>query len=141
MKVNDMNTTELLNKLQQTTDIKSFLSQYEHEYLTYSVSTLLGELAEQKKLSVATIARQSGQGEYVYKVFRGERKPSRDIVISIAIGMTLTLAETQLFLRVAKFSALDPRDKRDSVIIYGIKEALPIEKLNDLLYEMQELTL
>lgn len=136
-----ISTTELLNKIYQAEDMKQFLEEYEPEFMTVSFSEMLNELANRKDLSVASIARNSGQGDYVYKVFHGERKPSRDIVIAIAIGMYLSFNETQLLLRVAKLAALDPRDKRDSVIIYGIKEELTIERLNDLLYDVEEKTM
>ena len=135
-----INTTQLLHKLCQAEDIKEFLSAYEQEFLTLSLPELLRELAAEKRLSVAAIVKRSGQGDYVYKVFQGERKPSRDIVLAMAVGMALTVNEAQLLLRVAKQAALDPRDKRDSVIIYALKETLPMEKLNDLLYELGEKT-
>lgn len=135
-----INTTQLLHNLCQAEDIKEFLSAYEQEFLTLSLPELLRELAAEKRLSVAAIVKRSGQGDYVYKVFQGERKPSRDIVLAMAVGMTLTVNEAQLLLRVAKQAALDPRDKRDSVIIYALKETLPMEKLNDLLYELGEKT-
>ena len=137
----NINTAELLNKICDTDDIKGFLNEYEQEFMNVTLSELLNELAGRSDMSVAAISRRSGQGDYVYKVFHGERKPSRDIILAIAVGMNLCLNEAQLLLRVAKMASLDPRDKRDSVIIYGIKERLAIEKLNDLLYELDEKTL
>ena len=92
-------------------------------------------------MSLAQVANQSGQGEYVYKVFRGERRPSRDVVLAIAFGMQLCVEETQLLLRISKLAVLDPRDKRDSVILYSLKERHTVAQANDLLYEMHEQTL
>lgn len=136
----NISTTELLNRLTQTSDINTFVDEYEKEFMTLSGTDLLNELLIDKKLSMAEIVKRSGQSDYVYKVFRGERKPSRDILIAIAVGMVLSVDETQLLLRVSKLAALDPRDKRDSVIIYGLKEELEIAKINDLLYELGEPT-
>lgn len=136
----NISTTELLNRLTQTNDINTFVDEYEKEFMTLSGTELLNELLADKKLSLAEVVKRSGQSDYVYKVFRGERKPSRDILIAIAVGMGLSVDETQLLLRVSKLAALDPRDKRDSVIIYGLKEELEIVKINDLLYELGEPT-
>lgn len=136
----NISTTELLNRLTQTSDINTFVDEYEKEFMTLSGTEFLNELLTDKKLSLAEVVKRSGQSDYVYKVFRGERKPSRDILIAIAVGMGLSVDQTQLLLRVSKLAALDPRDRRDSVIIYGLKEELEIAKLNDLLYELDEPT-
>ena len=136
----NISTTELLNRLTQTNDINTFVDEYEKEFMTLSGTEFLNELLTDKKLSLAEVVKRSGQSDYVYKVFRGERKPSRDILIAIAVGMGLSVDETQLLLRVSKLAVLDPRDRRDSVIIYGLKEELEIAKINDLLYELDEPT-
>lgn len=136
-----ISTTELLNRLTKSDDVKQFIDKYENEFLELSFTEFLNELLVKNDLSLSTVVKRSGQSDYVYKVFRGERKPSRDITLAIAIGMSLTLDETQLLLRVAKLAALDPRDKRDSVIIYGLNEKLEIVQINDLLYELNEATL
>ena len=136
-----VNTTQLLNDLCQAKDIKAFLAEKDGEFLSVSLCELLNELAARYDMSVAEVARRSGQGEYVYKVFQGKRNPSRDILFAVAVGMGLTLAETQMLLRVAKLAAPDPRDKRDSVMIYAINEKLGVDALNELLYELQEKTL
>lgn len=136
-----ISTTELLNRLTKSDDITQFLDENEGEFLNISCAELLNELLAQKNMTTAEVAKRSGQSDYVYKVFRGERKPSRDIMISIAIGMSMSVNETQLLLRVSKLARLDPRDKRDSVILYGLKEQVDYIKINELLYDLGEPTL
>ena len=136
-----ISTTELLNQLTKADDVKQFIDKYKSEFLALTCTEFLNELLVKNDLSLSAVVKRSGQSDYVYKVFRGERKPSRDIMISIAVGMCLTLNEAQLLLRIAKLAALDPRDKRDSVIIYGINERLDAAEINDLLYELNEATL
>lgn len=137
----NIDTKELLNNLCMAEDIKAFIEDYGEEFLNISFPELLNQMSVQKGMNVAEVAKKSRQGDYVYKVFRGERKPSRDIVLTISVGMELSLKETQLLLRVAKMAALDPRDRRDSILIYGLKEKLGVDRLNDLLYEIEEKTL
>ncbi len=136
-----MDTKELLHHLSKAHNIGTFLSEFENEFHQLSCKEFINGIIQQKQLSIASIARKSGHGDYVYKVINGERTPSRDVLISIAIGMGLSFEETQLLLRIAKAATLDPRDRRDSVIIYGIQKQFNIDKLNDLLYEMQQQTL
>jgi len=136
-----LNTTQLLNKLSSATDIKAFISEYEQEFRNITWQEFLNDLISEKKISPADVAKRSGQGEYVYKVIRGERKPSRDVCIAVSIGMGLSLDESQLLLRVFKWAILDPRDKRDSIIMYSLKEKHTIEQANDLLYDMEQQTL
>lgn len=131
-------TKELINNLQADTNLDEYFSVYEKEFYNATGKDILNELLVIRNLRVGDVAKKSGQGEYVYKVFNGERKPSRDILISISVGMQLTLEETQLLLRVMKYAVLDPRDKRDSIIIFGIKSGYDICRLNDLLNERNE---
>lgn len=134
-------TSELLHHLIDSKDIKKFIDDYETEFLNVTCSEFLQNYIEQKHLSISSVCRNSGQGDYVYKVISGQRKPSRDVIAAIAVGMGITLDETQLLLRISKFAVLDPRDKRDSIIIYGIKEHKNIMELNELLYDMNAETL
>ena len=101
-----IDTTELLHKLSTAKDIKFFLNEYKQEFRSISFSEFLNDIIYDKELTPAEVAKKSGQGEYVYKVIRGERKPSRDVIIAIAVGMTLSLDETQLLLRIAKWAML-----------------------------------
>jgi len=137
----NIDTKQLLNKISQTKDIQRFIEQYDEEFLHISPIEYLKEILAQKNMTPSEVAKRSGQGEYVYKVFRGERKPSRDVLIAIGIGMQLSIEEMQKILRSARSAQLDPRDKRDSIILYSFKEKQTIEQLNDLLYELQQPTL
>lgn len=137
----NISTTELLNRLKKSDDLAKFIEDNKNEFSELSCTELLNEMLVDKKTSLAKVAKASGQGDYVYKVFQGKRKPSRDIVIAISIGMELSIDETQFLLRISKLAALDPRDKRDSAILYGLKEQLDINRINDLLFELNEATL
>ncbi len=132
----ELNTVQLLNKLSQTENIKEFLKEYEPEFLSLSLRDFLNDTLAHKNLTVAEVSKNSGQGEYVYKVFSGERKPSRDVLIGIAFGLKLSFNETQLLLRIAKTAVLDVRDKWDSAVIYALNEGKNFLQLNDLLFEL-----
>ena len=77
----NIETKELLNKLVKENDINTFFSKNEGEFLTMDFKSFINDLLAQKELRLADVVRDSGQGEYVYKVFNGTSKPSRNIII------------------------------------------------------------
>jgi len=134
-------TEDLLNNLKTAKDVESFLKIHEKQFINETTSGYLNRMLELKNTSIASVAKDSGIGEYVYKVFRGDRSASRDILTAIAFSMKLSLEETQLLLRISKFAILDSRNKRDSVIIYGITHNLTVFETDDLLEEQNMITI
>lgn len=134
-------TEELLNLIQKASDIEYYIKENESEMLSLSLDVYLSKLLEEKNLKIADVMAKSEQGDYIYKVFKNQRKASRDILISIAIGMELDINQTQKLLRISKNARLDPREKRDSVIIYAITNNIPVCELNEILYDIGERTL
>lgn len=134
-------TEELLNKIKESTDVEAFVRENEQVFLCVSPEEYLNRMMEKKGLRVADIAERSGQGDYVYKVFSGRRKASRDVLLAVCFGMNLSFDEAQALLRSAAFARLDPRNKRDSVIIYGLCHGAGVDEVNDILFELGESTL
>lgn len=134
-------TEELLNQINETTDIKAFLTDNSSEFLEKNLTELLNDYLAESNLSIAQIAVASAQGDYIYKVFQGKRKASRDVILSISIGMQLSIEKTQTLLRSADIALLDPRKQKDSIIIYAINHHLSIMQLNDILYDVLQITL
>ena len=91
---------------------------------------------------VAELARRSGISEvYLHQVFAGRRIPSRDRLLCICIGLSLTLEETQRMLTQGSYALLYPRTKRDAIISYGLVHQLPLQEINDKLFAEQEKSL
>lgn len=134
-------TEELLNRIKESADAGDFVRENEAAFLRVSLDDYMNRMMEKKGLRVADVAARSGQGDYVYKVFSGRRRASRDVLIAICFGMGLSLDEAQPLLRAAGFARLDPRNRRDSVIIYGLCHGVEIDEVNDILFELGESTL
>ncbi len=126
-------TEDLMNELRKTTDIKSFFDKHEKEFIKETPSSFLNYMIVGKNITPSEAAKASGVGEYVYKILNGTRTPSRNILIAVAFGIKLDLEETQLLLRISKFAILDSRDKRDSIIIYGLVNGLTIFETDEIL--------
>ena len=134
-------TDELIKELKNASDIESFFKSHEAQFIEETTVTYLNKLLELKNINLSVIAKNSGIGEYVYKIFRGDRTPSRDVLITVSLSMGLSLEETQLLLRISKYAILDSRNKRDSVIIYGLSHNLSVFQIDDLLEEQDMITL
>lgn len=134
-------TQDLIRGIKEADDINSFFELHKSDFVTVLPHEYLNELITIKNMTVSDVVKNSASGEYVYKIFKGERKASRDILISIALGMKLSLEETQLLLRISKFATLDPRDKRDGVIIYALTHSMTVFETDDLLDENNFTTL
>lgn len=131
-------TEELLNNIKNCDDIKDVIEENKESFLTETLRELFNKYIAEKNLKIADIERRSAQGEYVYKIINGTRRASRDILIAIAFGMGLTLDETQLMLRTAEAAQLNPRNKRDSVFIYGFVNKKDIYEIQEILEELGE---
>ena len=134
-------TNDLIEELKNTVDINAFFTKHEQDFSNRTTVDYLNELIGIKNLTISKIAKNSGIGDYLYKVFSGDRNPSRDVLIAVSFGMSLSLDETQLLLRIAKFAILDSRDKRDGIIIYSIIHRMSIFETDDLLNENNFTTL
>ena len=128
-------TDKLLEELKNAKNIQAFLDENEDKFIKETPVSFLDHILETKNMTVASVAKASGASEYVYKIFNGTRKPSRNILIDIAFGAAMSLEETQLLLRISKQAVLDSRDKRDSIIIYGLVNRLSIFEVDDMLYK------
>ncbi len=62
-------------------------------------------------------------------------KPTRAVIIDIALGMNATLDETNLLLKSARHQELYARDKAESIIIWGMLKKLSGSQIRELLAE------
>lgn len=134
-------TQELLNQLKTVHDIGAFLNEHEGELLNETPQAYLNGLLLEKNLKTAEVSERSGLGDYVYKIFAGARRASRDILLAVAFGMGLSLTETQQLLRISHQAQLDPRNRRDSILIYALENTLTVNTANEILFDLGEATL
>ncbi len=112
---------ELLKKLFNTPNLEVFMEHNEQSMQIPPFSTYITEICkEQGEIPEHIITRSAIDRTYGHQLFNGTRKPSRDKVIQLAIGLRLDLSETQKLLRVAQKSTLYPKIKRDAAIIHCI---------------------
>lgn len=135
-------TDDLNQELMNAGDMDSYISSNQPFFTDLSVTELLTTLYAKKSITKAALARRAGMSEiYLHQVFAGRRKPSRDRLICLCVGLGATLEETQQLLRQATYAQLYPKVKRDAIISYGLIHTMALDDINDKLFAENEKTL
>ena len=135
----EKNTDDLKQELMAEPDIDAYIKENEAFFASRSITELLAELYENQKISKAELARRAGMSEvYLHQLFSGRRRPSRDKLLCLCIGMELTLDETQRLLKQAAYVQLYPRIKREAIIYHGIIHHTPLNEINDNLFRERD---
>ena len=138
----EKSTGDLNQELMARWDIDAYLKENEAYFAEEDAKDLLGLLFERTGLSKAALARKAGMSEvYLHQVFSGRRKPSRDRLICLCIGLEATLEETQQILRQSTYAQLYLKVRRDAIISFGILHRSKLNEINDKLFSENEKTL
>ena len=130
-------TEQLMNELQNTTNIEDFVAENQNEMIVSSLSEYLRQLLIKYNLEKSDVFRRAKMTEsnYGYELFRDDsKKASRDKLIQICVGFPLTIEEAQEVLRYGKVRTLYPRDERDAYILFALNNNYDMAQLNDLLF-------
>ena len=138
----ESSTQDLSRELMSESNLDAYLSRNQPVFSDEDVANLLNRLYQRTDLSKAALARQAGMSEvYLHQVFSGRRKPSRDRLLCLCIGLDATLEETQRLLKLSAYAQLYPRSRRDAIITYGILHHMELHAINDKLFAENEKTL
>ena len=122
-------TITLLKKLFNSPDLEIFIESNESELVIPPFHTFISSICEEKgEIPEHVIKRSAIDRTYGHQLFNGTRKPSRDKIIQLAIGLELDFSETQKLLQVGQKSILYPKIKRDAAIIHCIKNKKEINE-------------
>ena len=132
-------TNNLRQELMEAPSLDQFLSENQDSFNRDSICELLNRLFQKRRISKATLAKQSGMSEvYLHQVFSGRRNPSRSRLLCLCICMGASLEEIQQALKHATYAPLYPKHKRDAIISHGILHGTALEKINEKLAQEQE---
>ena len=129
-------TEELLNILKNSS-LDAYLKNNNGELIENPICDYLTAIIDERNLSKAEVIRNSYiQTNYAYQIFSGLKVPSRDKLISLCFGMSLSIDEAQTLLKYAGYAQLYPRVKRDSVIISALENGKSVIDCNIMLDEL-----
>ena len=138
----EKSTGDLRQELMNQADLDKYIKDNEELFVDDDIAAMLTEFYQKKGLTKAELARRAGMSEvYLHQVFSGRRKPSRDRLLCLCIGMGASLDEIQRLLKQVGYAPIYPRLKRDAIIIHGILHHTPLTAVNDKLFAENEKTL
>ena len=82
---------------------------------------------------IQAIQRCNLDRSYGYQLFNGTRRPTRNILLTLAIQLGLTERETQRLLKLAGRPVLYARNRRDAAILYCLSHRLSHAETEELL--------
>lgn len=135
-RMNGKSTDELKHEIKEVTDIEDYLEKNKAHLLKGNLSEHLYMLLSQKNLRRADVIRGSLLGRaYVYRIFAGEKLPSRDKLIALVFGLQLSDEEAQKLLKLSGNRELYARDGRDALILFALQRGMSIMDTNGLLFD------
>lgn len=112
-------TGDLLKRLLERNDLNEYLR--EDNVIDRDLPEYLNELRTKRGLNRNAVARSAGMNPtYVYDIFSGKSKPTRDYAIALSLGLNCDLTETQRLLRLAGVAELWCKQRRDVIIMWCV---------------------
>lgn len=134
--MSEKSTDELRHEITTATDVEDYLTQNKDHLLKGSLAEHLHMLLAKKKLRRADVIRGSLLGRaYVYRIFAGDKIPSRDKLIALSFGLHLSEEETQKLLKLSGNRELYARDERDALLLFALQRNKSIMDANGMLLD------
>jgi len=129
-------TEAMLSKLKEAHEIDSFLEENRDAFYSSTIRDYFEMLFEKYGISKKdAIERSNIERGYAYQILRGEKCAGRDKYLRLAVGIGLTLDDTQRLLTITQNGILYSKVLRDAILIFGINNHFDIIKLESLLEE------
>lgn len=101
------------------------------------LSDYLHTLLRERGMTVIQAAQCCNlERSYGYQLFNGTRRPTRNILLTLAIHLGLSEAEAQRLLKLARRPVLYARNRQDAAILYCLSHHLPPEEAEEFLTKM-----
>ncbi len=128
-------TEDLLNQLNsKNKSYDEYLYENNECFLENDLSKLWKTLIKKSNMKKADIINRANIGyTFFYDILKGKKHPSRDTLVRIFLAMQLDIDSCQGVLRLYEWSALYPKIKRDSILIYAMMHNYTLSETEELL--------
>ena len=108
------------------------------DYTMPSLPIYLNSLLHRHGLTVQDVVVACNlDRSYGYQLFNGTRRPSRELLLRLALLLKLG-EEAQRLLKIAGRQPLYARSRRDAAVLYALTHRLTAEKTDELLESLGE---
>lgn len=129
-------TSKLVEELTLCAEFSTFYDENEEQMICDTLSQILERMIKEKNLKKSHVFQKAEISEvYGYQILAGKRMPERKKLLCLAIGLGLSIEETQALLKNAGYSLLYIKHPFDCVVLYGICKQLSIVEINTMLYD------
>lgn len=134
-----MEQDHLLHGIQNASTVTEALRFVEQQGRITPLRDLLGRTMAAENLSPQELAnRIDVERSTLYRLLSGERLTTRNVLLRIAITLTLSLEETQALLRAGQRAELYAPVRRDAIILFCISHGLTLAQTEDMLERKNE---
>lgn len=136
--IRENTTQDLTNALKHGESFVVYRENYKRDLITKSPHQYLNERLARSGLTMKEVHKRSGLDSYFYRIFNGDRNPTRDKLLRVIISMELNADEVQDILRIYGHAPLYPRVYRDAAIMFCINKKMNVMEMNLFLDEIGE---
>lgn len=120
-------TDELFEVLERSRTLTNALKTLDRDMDTPTFTQCLAGYMQARGLNATQLSEAALLSRsFTYQLCNGERRPSRDIILRLALVLELSVAQAQDLLRTAQRGALYPRVKRDAVVIFALQNRMGV---------------
>jgi hypothetical protein len=126
----ELNTMRAIDMLRQSDEPLNAPRAFALTGLPSYLNALMGkrDMSTQQLFEQARLERSTG-----FKIMNGQRRPSRDVLLRVALVLKLDLEEAQQLLKVGRHAPLTPRDSRDQAVIRGLLHKKSLYDVDEIL--------
>lgn len=134
-------TEQLTNEIATADTMENWSEEKSESIDEITLAEYLERMLKQYQLTKKeVIIRSNIDTIYGYQIFQGKKNPSRDVLLKLAFGFSLTVEETKRLLYYGNAGTLYPRVKRDAYLMYALHHHFSIMQVNRYLFENGEKT-
>ncbi|MCT4634578.1 MAG: XRE family transcriptional regulator [Firmicutes bacterium] len=134
-----IDTQKVYENLRKSKDIETFIKEHNNDFVEEKGHAYLNDLLDNKGISKTMVIRDSNLDRvYGYQILSGKRRPSRNKLLQISLGLKFDLVETKNLIRYFGLSELYPKNRRDAIIIFSTEKKMGLDEAERLLEELGE---
>ena len=130
---------QILKKITNGQELENYINNELPPQDSMTFHAYYNSYLEQCHLEKAKVIQVSGISRtYAYQILQGEKNPSRDKILALALAAGMDLKNINQCLKLAGMNELYEKVRKDAIILFSLNKKLSILEINELLYEMGE---